>query len=130
MLLNVISRPGDAFAAMRHLLEDNHEPRHASAGTSCGPSRSTARCWTAGVVEQLPEPDAEGRRIRLVGDLQLDFALNQPLSPFALAVDRAARPGVADYPLDVLSVIEATLDDPRRCSTRSRTRPAARPWRP
>ena len=39
----------------------------------------------AGVVEQLPEPDAEGRRVRLVGDLQLDFALNQPLSPFALA---------------------------------------------
>jgi len=27
MLLNVISRPGDAFQAMRHLLEDNHEPR-------------------------------------------------------------------------------------------------------
>ena len=27
MVLNVISRPGDAFAAMRHLLEDNHEPR-------------------------------------------------------------------------------------------------------
>ena len=27
MLLNVIGRPGDAFAAMRHLLTDNHEDR-------------------------------------------------------------------------------------------------------
>ncbi len=29
MLLNVISRPGDAFASMRHLLTDNHEDRPA-----------------------------------------------------------------------------------------------------
>src|SRR5882724_3955203 len=29
MLLNVIGRPGDAFKAMRHLLEDNHEERPA-----------------------------------------------------------------------------------------------------
>ena len=29
MLLNVMSRPGDAFAAMKHLLTDNHEDRAA-----------------------------------------------------------------------------------------------------
>src|SRR5271170_5193866 len=29
MVLNVIARPGDAFAAMRHLLTDNHEDRAA-----------------------------------------------------------------------------------------------------
>ena len=34
MLLNVIARPGDAFAAMRHLLEDNHETGRPSAGRS------------------------------------------------------------------------------------------------
>jgi len=27
MILNVVARPGDPFAAMRHLLTDNHEPR-------------------------------------------------------------------------------------------------------
>src|SRR3954453_2387065 len=27
MLLNVLARPGDPYVAMRHLLEDNHEPR-------------------------------------------------------------------------------------------------------
>ena len=27
MLLNVIARPGDPYAAMRRLLEDNHEDR-------------------------------------------------------------------------------------------------------
>ncbi|MDW4653180.1 DUF3516 domain-containing protein, partial [Escherichia coli] len=29
MVLNVVARPGDAFTAMRHLLEDNHEERPA-----------------------------------------------------------------------------------------------------
>jgi hypothetical protein len=65
------------------------------------------------VVERLAEPDEQGRRWRLTVDLQQDFALNQPLSPLALAaiglLDRES-PG---YPLDVLSVIEATLDNPR-----------------
>ena len=59
-------------------------------------------------------PDAEGRRVRLVGDLQLDFALNQPLSPFALASFELLDRESPAYPMDVLSVIEATLDDPRQ----------------
>ena len=67
----------------------------------------------AGVVEELPEPDPEGRRVRIVGDLQLDFALNQPLSPFALAALELLDRESPDYPMDVLSVVEATLDDPR-----------------
>ena len=85
MLLGVVSRPGDAFASMRHLLTDNDEDpvaqrrhiRHAFA---------IYRALVAGdVVERLAEPDEQGRRWRLTVDLQSDFALNQPLSPLALA---------------------------------------------
>ena len=36
------------------------------------------------------------------------------LSPFALAAIELLDPDSADYPLDVLSVLEATLDDPRQ----------------
>jgi hypothetical protein len=68
----------------------------------------------AGVVERLEVPDAQDRTVRLTGDLQLDFALNQALSPFALAVIELLDPDSAEYPLDVLSVLEATLDDPRQ----------------
>jgi superfamily II RNA helicase len=114
MLLNVITRPGDAFAAMRHLLEDNHEPRPRQRRHILRAIAIYKALRTSGVVEELPEPDAEGRRVRVVGDLQLDFALNQPLSPFALAaIDLLDRESPA-YPMDVLSVIEATLDDPRQ----------------
>jgi hypothetical protein len=65
------------------------------------------------VVERLAEPDEQGRRWRLTVDLQADFALNQPLSPFALAAIELLDPEAPGYALDVLSVIEATLDNPR-----------------
>ena len=65
------------------------------------------------MVEQLPEPDALGRTARLTVDLQPEFALNQPLSPFALAaLDLLDRDADA-YALDVVSVIESALEDPR-----------------
>ena len=114
MLLNVVSRPGDAFAAMRHLLEDNHEPRDRQRKHILRAIAIYRALRDSGVVEELPEPDAEGRRVRVVGDLQLDFALNQPLSPFALAAVELLDRESPTYALDVLSTIEATLDDPRQ----------------
>ncbi|MGH3900812.1 MAG: DUF3516 domain-containing protein, partial [Pseudonocardiaceae bacterium] len=68
----------------------------------------------AGVIERLAIPDEDGRTVRLTGDLQLDFALNQALSLFALAAIELLDQDSPDYPLDVLSVLEATLDDPRQ----------------
>ena len=114
MLLNVISRPGDAFAAMRHLLTDNHEPPANQRKLVLRAFAIYRALLAAGVVERLAEPDAAGRRWRIVGDLQLDFALNQPLSPFALAVIDLLDRQSPSYALDALSVIESTLDDPRQ----------------
>ncbi len=113
MLLNVINRPGDCYAAMRHLLTDNDEP-HARQRTLIHRALSIYRgLLSSDVVEQLPEPDALGRTARVTIELQPEFALNQPLSPFALAaldlLDRESE----SYALDVVSVIEATLEDPR-----------------
>ncbi|MGE5827420.1 MAG: DEAD/DEAH box helicase, partial [Micromonosporaceae bacterium] len=114
MLLNVIARPGDAFAAMRHLLTDNHEDRPAQRRHIRRAIAIYRALLAGGVVERLPEPDAEGRRVRLTVDLQWDFALNQPLSPLALAAIELLGRESPTYALDVLSVIESTLDDPRQ----------------
>jgi hypothetical protein len=46
-------------------------------------------------------------------DLQFGFALNQPLSTFALATFDVLDRESPTYALDVVSVVEATLDDPR-----------------
>lgn len=114
MLLNVIGRPGDAFAAMRHLLTDNHEEPAAQRRLIRRAIAIYRALLAGGVVEQLAEPDEAGRRVRLTVDLQWDFALNQPLSPFALAAIELLDKESPTYALDVVSVIESTLDDPRQ----------------
>ncbi|MGB2921544.1 MAG: DUF3516 domain-containing protein [Mycobacterium sp.] len=114
MLLDVVDRPGDPFAAMRRLLTENHEPRKRQlqhVREAIGIARSLLQ---AGVVERLAEPDADGRRYRLTVDLPPDFALNQPLSTFALGAVGVLDPTAETYALDVVSVIEATLEDPRQ----------------
>ncbi len=113
MLLNVIGRPGDPFTAMRHLLTDNHEDRAAQRRHIHQAIAIYRALLAGGVVERLAEPDAEGRLVRLTVDLQFDFALNQPLSPLALAAIELLDPQAPEYPLDVVSAIEATLDNPR-----------------
>jgi hypothetical protein len=58
-----------------------------------------------------------------------DFALNQPLAPFAVAsldlLDRGRRP----YHLDVVSVMEAVLEDPFQVLLGQQQSRAARPSR-
>ncbi|HSV64390.1 MAG TPA: DUF3516 domain-containing protein [Mycobacteriales bacterium] len=114
MLLNVVQRPGDAFAAMGKLLTDNHEDRPAQRRHVRRAIAIYRALLAAGVVERLAVPDETGRTVRLTADLQLDFALNQPLSPFALAAVELLDRASPSYALDVLSVIESTLDNPRQ----------------
>ncbi len=122
MILDVVDRPGDPFVAMRRLLTDNHEPRKRQLRhilEAVGIARSLLQ---AGVLERIEEPldeseadpDHKGRRYRLTVDLPDDFALNQPLSTFALAAIEALDPASETFALDVVSVIEATLEDPRQ----------------
>lgn len=120
MLINVIGRGGDVFGNVRALVFDNHQTRARQYELA----RRAIAIFRTLVVAGVVVADADG--IRLTVDLQPNFALNQPLSPFALAaidlLDPAAGSGTGDadggigtghYALDVVSVIEATLDDPR-----------------
>ena len=130
MLLNVIARPGDAFAAMRHAAAPTTTSTGPpSAGTSAGPSPSTGRCWPPGWSSGWTEPDEKGRLVRLTVDLQLDFALNQPLSPFALAaIDLLDR----ESPTYAAGRAVGHRGDPGRPAPGARppssSRPAARRW--
>ena len=115
MILDVVDRPGDPFDTMRRLLTDNHEPRKRQLQhirEAIGIARSLLQ---AGVVEKVSTPGGQpdGRRYRLTVDLPRDFALNQPLSTFALAAVDVLDPGSQTYAADVVSVVEATLEDPR-----------------
>jgi superfamily II RNA helicase len=120
MLINVIGRGGDVYRHVHELIFDNHEPwkrQLALARRALGIYRTLR---AAGIVEQV------GGDIRLMVDLQPNFALNQPLSTFALAAFELLDPevsanveehndsvGTGNYALDLISVLESTLDDPR-----------------
>jgi superfamily II RNA helicase len=122
MLLNVIARPGDPFTAMNKLLTDNHEDR-AKQRQHIRSAISIYRALLAGgVVQRLDAPDENGRTVRLTVDLQPNFALNQPLSAFAVAsldlLDREAP----TFALDVVSVLESTLEDPRQVLSAQRSK--------
>ncbi|WP_370246605.1 DEAD/DEAH box helicase [Nocardioides sp.] len=114
MLVNVLSREQDAFEVMRGLLMDNHEPRRQQLRLARRALRLTRALVESGTVVRLPEPDRWGRRYVLHDDVPDDFALNQPLSLFAIAALDALDPDAPDHALDVVSVIEATLEAPRQ----------------
>ncbi|HET6651671.1 MAG TPA: DUF3516 domain-containing protein [Nocardioides sp.] len=112
MLLNVLAREGDAFAALRHLLRDNHEDGRSQVRLVRRAVAQYRSLLAAGVVMQTVT--TAGTHCRLVEDLQEGFALNQPLSTYALATFDTLDPESATYALDVVSVVEATLEDPRQ----------------
>lgn len=114
MMLNVIARGGDVFGNIRKLVYDNHEPRRRQRELALRAIGIYRTLRESGVVERTDDG-----HIRLTVDLQPNFALNQPLSPFALAAfelldrDPAAGTGTGSYALDMISIVESTLDDPR-----------------
>ncbi len=112
MLMQLLDRPGDAWAHGRRLLLENHEPRtrqRRHVRETIGLYRALR---TAGVVRTLAEPDRWGRFVEVDADLQDDFALNQLLSPFLLhALPRLDRDDEG-YPLALLALVEAVVDDP------------------
>ena len=115
MVINILARPGDAYGHFRHLLRGNHETRarqNRDILTTVGLVRGLIN---AGVVERAPGggPDEAGRTYRLTREVPRDFALNQPLSPFALAALELLDPDSPTFTLDVVSVFESVLDDPR-----------------
>ncbi|MGJ9413022.1 DEAD/DEAH box helicase [Aeromicrobium sp. CF4.19] len=113
MVLNLLARPGDARAALERLVHESDEDEATQERMLAEVEGIVESLLSGGVVEQVDPPDDEGRTLRLTIDLQRDFALNQPLSPFAVAALELLDREAPDYALDVVSVIEATLEDPR-----------------
>ena len=112
MILNVVNQPADPVEVMRALMEDNHEDERGRRRLSEQAQALGDELLHAGVLEWLPAPDADGRTLQLALELQDDFALNQPLARFALVAFALLDPESETYSLDVLSVVEAILDDP------------------
>src|SRR4051812_14603943 len=112
MILNVVNQPADPVETMRALMEDNHEDERGRQRLSERAQALGSELVDSGVLRWLTEPDAHGRTLQLAVELQDDFALNQPLASFALVAFGLIDPESETYALDVLSVVEAIMDDP------------------
>jgi hypothetical protein len=114
MIINVVARAEDAVPVLRRLLTDNHESPGEQRRLARRALRLARSLVRSGVITRLDEPDEYGRRYVLTVDLPVDFALNQPLSHFALAAFDVLDPESDDYTLDLVSVVEAVLEPPRQ----------------
>lgn len=130
MVLNVLGGEGDPEARLLHLAEEASDSRasRADASDSNRFLRELGDIYRsllqAGLIERVPsagqeiEPGAiaggENASIRVVGDLPDDFALNQPLAPFALAALDLLDQDSPSFAMEVISVIEAVMEDPRQ----------------
>ena len=84
----------------------------SGAGTSSGvdaPDGADAPGGTSAPTDAAPRVGYS-----LTVDLPEDFALDQPLSPFLLAALELLDPESETYTFDLISMVEATLEDPKQ----------------
>ncbi len=112
MILHLLNRPEDPVMAMRRLITSSDETPVRQAQLQRRALEILRELLTAGVLEKFEEPDEDGRTVDLTIELQDDFALNQPLAPFAVAALDLLDPESETYALDVISVIESILETP------------------
>ena len=112
MVLHLLNRPEDTIWAARRLITSSDETPAGQAILQRRALQILRELLAAGVLEKFDEPDADGRMVDLKIDLQDEFALNQPLAPFAVAALELLDPESETYALDVLSVIESILETP------------------
>ena len=115
MVLAVVSRGGDARAAVRQLIADSAQEPQEKAALTARADEIFATLIEAGVVERREGAGPDGTdEYLLTVDLPEDFTLEQPLSHFLLAALDLLDRDDPDYALDVISLVEATLENPRQ----------------
>jgi superfamily II RNA helicase len=112
VILGVLQRPhGADYGAVVRLVNRSHESDASKARQRRRAAALFRSLVAAGVVELAPARGG-GREVRVNADLQTDFALHEALSLYLVEAVAALDPGSEDYPLAVLSVVEAVQENP------------------
>ena len=117
------------FDSLRRLIAACHEPadtRDRLIGRSAELVRALHR---AGIVRMAAQP-CGGYRVEADRELQTEFSMHQNLSLYLVSALELLDPEDPDYALDLLSLVEAILEDPgivlKRQAARLRDELAAR----
>ncbi len=111
MLLNVLSRKGDGCEAMRGLIRRCHDRDPAKAAHRKRAWQLFRALLSRNIVEFVPHRPGEAK-VRVNVELQDDFSMNQTLSLYLLETIPLLDPESPDYALDLLTLVEAILEDP------------------
>ena len=113
MVLAEVEQGGNARARVDQLIEDSLQPVEEKVKLHVRAAEVLQTLIDADVV--VHEADEDGEDVYSVTmDLPEDFALDQPLSPFLLAALELLDPESPEYAFDLVSMVEATLEDPRQ----------------
>lgn len=113
MVLSEVVQGGDAYSRVRRLIEDSAQTPEEKAALALRADEIFETLVNADVIETVEAEDGSTAYVTTV-DLPEDFALDQPLSPFLLAALELLDPESDTYALDVISMAEATLENPRQ----------------
>ncbi|MET0458584.1 MAG: DUF3516 domain-containing protein, partial [Ilumatobacteraceae bacterium] len=118
LVAGVLSRP-DGPVALKHLLRTNHDPESRRRDHQRRAIAVYRSLEAAGVAERLRGPDGRCLGVR-VGSLvegedeRSALRFSAPLMTFAIEVIATLDRDDPAYVVDVVSVVEAVLDDPRQ----------------
>lgn len=113
MILELVARGGDARASVNKLIDRSAQTDEQKTELRARAEEIFTTLIEGGVV--VVEPDEDGNdSYRLTVELPDDFAMDQPLAPFLLAALDLFDFADEHYALDVISLVEATLENPRQ----------------
>ncbi|MBQ9058754.1 MAG: DUF3516 domain-containing protein [Atopobiaceae bacterium] len=110
MVLAEVMQGGDAHARTHALIDDAGVEPSVSLRLHTRADEIFATLMDSGVIECRSTP--EGELWAPTIDIPEDFALDQPLSPFMLAALELLDRESDSYAYELISMVEATLDDP------------------
>lgn len=113
MVLAEVEQGGDARARVDQLIDDSLQKPEDKLKLKVRASEVFRTLIDAGVIE-IEEDENGDLDYYVTMDLPEDFALDQPLSPFLLAALELLDPESETYTYDIISMVEATLEDPRQ----------------
>jgi superfamily II RNA helicase len=117
MVVQLLQREGSnqeqtGYRAVIDLIDRSHEPQPRKRRLRVDAAALFRSLRRAGIVEVVADPRTGRRSVRIESDLQFDFSLNHTLSLYLVDALAALDPAAETYPLEVLSLCEAILDNP------------------
>ena len=113
MVLNEVEQGGDARYHIDRLIDDSAQTPEQKERLHARADEIFQTLFDTNVIETEDRDDG-GKDYFMTVDMPDDFALDQPLSPFLLAALELLDPESDTYALDVISMVEATLEDPKQ----------------